>query len=507
MLGKIRRCIIPEDITAVREARELTISIHKTAFDRDNPFFSNGVVVNRNFTAREEDLSKLLNLLKANKNVVIRATRGMGKTSVLAEFARRHSKDFEFVYIDVYGITSQTQLLQTMTTELINSYRTHDGTLNSAGWEILRSTRLKLAALQNEYLATSANDDIRTLAPPTKKDIEIADKAQKRIEIRMCPDCGKPLKWIEKYNRHYCYGCKKYLPRQRRMKDFHIEPGTDLDKTCPSCGQETSFNEKYSHYYCAKCKSYPFVHLRTREPQDFTSSDLAEALELPQKIAHQKDVRVVVMFDEFQNLASFGSKGLLMAMRARFESHPDVSYVFAGCDGEAMHSIFDDPDGPFNKFADTIELGPIPADEMEKFLMSRFASAGGKLARGLAKKIVALSGDYPGHAQRIAHELFHFSKEPSQEDLDKAIRSVIEDQSRTYEHIWEMTSSPLHRSYLIASVTEPLVPHGADFIKRHNLKSRSHVQRAETQLEAKGITRDGEVVDPLFVLWLRSIAD
>ena len=70
-----------------------------------------------------------------------------------------------------------------------------------------------------------------------------------------------------------------------------------------------------------------------------------------------------------------------------------------------------------------------------------------------------------------------------------------------------MTRSPLQKRYLIASVTEPLAPHGADFIKRYGLKSRSHVQRAETQLEAKGVIRDGEVIDPLFVLWLRSIAD
>ena len=27
--------------------------------------------------------------------------------------------------------------------------------------------------------------------------------------IRMCPACGQPLKWSEKYQRHYCYGCKK----------------------------------------------------------------------------------------------------------------------------------------------------------------------------------------------------------------------------------------------------------------------------------------------------------
>jgi len=485
----------------------MATSIYESVSDRNNPFLPSAVVVNKSFAGREEDLSKLINLIEEKKNVMVRAGKAMGKTSFLAEFARRHSKDFEFAYVDVYEMMDQTQLLQTMTRELINSYRTRDGILDSAGWWILRSTRLRLAVLQDVCLATSANDDIRTLAPPTKEDIENANKVQRKIEIQMCQVCGKPLKWIEKYTRHYCYGCKRYLPRQRKMRDAPLEHDADLDKTCPSCGRETSFDERYSHYYCPECKKYPFVHLRRREPQEFTTSDLTEVLDLPQKIAHQKGIQVVVMFDEFQNIASSASKGLLTTMRSRFESHADVHYVFAGSDGQAMRDIFDNPEGPFYKFADTIELGLIPSDEMEKFFMERFASAGGKLPKRLAEKIVALSGNYPGHAQRIAYELFHFSKEPSQEDLDKAIRSVIEDQSRAYKSVWDMIRSPIQRRYLIALVTEPLVPHGTDFIKRYGLKSRSHVQRAETQLDAKGMTLDGEVIDPLFVLWLRSIAN
>ncbi len=35
----------------------------------------------------------------------------------------------------------------------------------------------------------------------------------KSAEIRMCPSCSQPLKFIEKYHRHYCYGCRKYAPK------------------------------------------------------------------------------------------------------------------------------------------------------------------------------------------------------------------------------------------------------------------------------------------------------
>ena len=32
------------------------------------------------------------------------------------------------------------------------------------------------------------------------------------VEVRMCANCGQPLKWIDKYQRDYCYSCKKYAP-------------------------------------------------------------------------------------------------------------------------------------------------------------------------------------------------------------------------------------------------------------------------------------------------------
>jgi len=123
-----------------------------------------------------------------------------------------------------------------------------------------------------------------------------------------------------------------------------------------------------------------------------------------------------------------------------------------------------------------------------------------------ARRIVALGGGYPGHAQRIAHELFHISKEPNVENLDDAILAAVAQQTHVYASTWDAIKSPLQRRYLMASVMEPRASHGEDYIERHGLKSRSHVQRIEKQLEAKGIIKNGEVKDPLFVLWLRSAA-
>jgi hypothetical protein len=71
--------------------------------------------------------------------------------------------------------------------------------------------------------------------------------------------------------------------------------------------------------------------------------------------------------------------------------------------------------------------------------------------------------------------------------------------------MWESVKSPLHRRYLKAIAREPGVIHGHEFIERHRLRSTSHIQRIENQLEAKGIIERGEIVDPLFAVWLLRI--
>ncbi len=69
--------------------------------------------------------------------------------------------------------------------------------------------------------------------------------------VRMCTACGQPLKYIDKYQRFYCYGCKKYAPKDQKLR------GIPEVKKCPECGGDLRFIEKYNEHYCNSCKKYP----------------------------------------------------------------------------------------------------------------------------------------------------------------------------------------------------------------------------------------------------------
>ena len=134
-------------------------------------------------------------------------------------------------------------------------------------------------------------------APEPKAEVVIIEKVspkepeaaqEKPVDVLSCPTCGQPLKFIEKYQRHYCYGCRKYAQKEGApVPEEH--PGL---KTCPDCGSELKFIEKYKEHYCYKCKKYPLkqakkapvavVHAPSK-PQIMTCPKCGDPLKLVEK--------------------------------------------------------------------------------------------------------------------------------------------------------------------------------------------------------------------------------
>lgn len=474
-----------------------------------NPFTYGTIAVGDNFIGRGEEIAALLNLTKLGGSCAIQAPIGMGKSSLLAEFANRHSKEFVFVPIDLAGVTNETALLELVAKETMRAGYGRLQDYPPEAWELLKNPRLRRAVVEDTKSISSDNSISRFITSPMRVTTSLSDRVRLADKgIRMCPRCGFALKWLEKFSRYYCYNCKKYAPVRRTVKSHIKKHGlSPIDEMrCPKCRGSLRFVHRYSEYYCEKCRRYPMIDSKRRISERPTTEDLVEALDLPESIANQKAMRVVVMMDEFQEIATIGNPMILQTMRQRFDMHGNVSYLFAGNSKQTLSQLFQAKSAPFSDFAHWIELGPIQQSQLEKYLMMKFTEAKGRLTKDIADLIVGLSGGYPYYAQKIAHELFHISPSPSYTQAEEAVISVLKHRSPVYSVLWESIRSPLHRKYLLAAANEPRVAHGEEFVRRHSLRSRSHVQKTEKQLETKGIVSDGEIIDPMLVLWLRSIA-
>ncbi|MDZ4714894.1 MAG: AAA family ATPase [Cytophagales bacterium] len=114
-----------------------------------------------------------------------------------------------------------------------------------------------------------------------------------------------------------------------------------------------------------------------------------EILDLAQKIAHQRKVRIVCCIDEFQKVSEWaGGASLLEKLRSHWQKHKEVSYCLYGSKRHLMASMFADSSQPFYRFGETLFLEKIGKDEWVRFLTSEFQRTGKSIEPAVAMDLV-----------------------------------------------------------------------------------------------------------------------
>jgi hypothetical protein len=136
---------------------------------------------------------------------------------------------------------------------------------------------------------------------------------------------------------------------------------------------------------------------------------LAAALELPERIAAADGKRMVVFFDEFQDIATashpFGDPDrLTKQMRAIFQRSPNVSVLFTGSIEHLMRDLFGPSDRALSQFGTFRALSPITAQEWHTGLAARFEQAEVPIDGGAVELLVELGDDHPRATMLIARE-------------------------------------------------------------------------------------------------------
>jgi hypothetical protein len=133
------------------------------------------------------------------------------------------------------------------------------------------------------------------------------------------------------------------------------------------------------------------------------------ALELPERVAVADGKRLILFFDEFQELASarkpYGDpEAVTNRMRAVFQRSTSVSYLFAGSIEHVMRDLFAPSRRAFSGFGSFYSLRPIEAGEWRAGLAARFAEDDCTVADAALGRIVDLGGGHPRATMRIAQQ-------------------------------------------------------------------------------------------------------
>jgi len=234
-------------------------------------------------------------------------------------------------------------------------------------------------------------------------------------------------------------------------------------------------------------------------------------LELPGRIAAERERRAVLVFDEFQEILGLDPH-FPKLMRAVFQEQPEVGHVYLGSKRHVLERIFDDANEPFWRSAKRLEIGTIEEAAFARFLRRRFDATEKGIDDAALNRVLEITGGHPYGTQELAYFLWelvprgHFARPGDVEDaLERALRS----EHNHFAKLWD--DAPYAQRLLILALAEEPTRslYAAEYAERRDLPTKPALQRAIGALVTKEIAgreRDGtyRIIEPFLADWVKS---
>lgn len=232
-------------------------------------------------------------------------------------------------------------------------------------------------------------------------------------------------------------------------------------------------------------------------------------LELLGEVAAERKRRVVIIFDEFQEVIALDSR-FPNLMRAVFQAQPEVSHVYLGSKRHILERIFNDKNEPFWRSAKQLEIGMISPAEFAPFIGKRFAETGKGISDAGLERLLGATGGHPYGTQELAYfvwELTPANAEATIEDVEEALARVLRSEHNHLAQLWD-EAPQAQRQLMLALAKEPSPGiYSSDYQARHGLPPNPTLQTALAGLTKKEIVgRNGEgnycIIEPFMAEWL-----
>jgi hypothetical protein len=236
---------------------------------------------------------------------------------------------------------------------------------------------------------------------------------------------------------------------------------------------------------------------------------LERLLELPGVLGAERERRVALVLDEFQEVVELDPH-LPKLMRSVFQQQPEVAHVYLGSRRHMMERIFNDENEPFWRSAKQMELSVIEPGLFAEYLAARFRETGKAIDGPAAERILELTGGHPYATQELAY--FTWEETPAggsaeAEHVERGLAGVLRSEHAHFSLVWERASRA-QRLVLAALAAEPGRPYTGDYRRRHRLPPATNVQKAlggltKQELVTKGRRGAYALAEPFLAEWVR----
>lgn len=233
-----------------------------------------------------------------------------------------------------------------------------------------------------------------------------------------------------------------------------------------------------------------------------------DILNLCEKIAKEKKLKIIICIDEFQNISEFKNQlSIQKKLRANWQKHQNVAYCLYGSKRHMLMDVFTSQSMPFYKFGDLIFLEKISEKNWIPFLKKRFADTKKTINTKDARYLAQLVECHPYYVQQLAQlSWFRTIDTCTQEIIKDAHENLVLQLSLLFQTRTDELSTT-HINFMKAIIKGEKHPSSKNAIETYQLGTSANVIRIKKALIKKEIIDIQNnafiFLDPVYRHWLQ----
>ena len=242
--------------------------------------------------------------------------------------------------------------------------------------------------------------------------------------------------------------------------------------------------------------------IKPREKPEY----LEKALNL--LVSYSTNQKLLVVFDEFQEVAKYSEAGFEKRLRKVIQGHRNISYIFSGSQKHILIEMFDTAKRAFYKMARSYPLEKIEIRDYTDWAQKLFKKKNVTVDEEIIIDIVERCDYQPMYIQQFLFDLWR-SDIISLDVLEEIQKSIITRQKNQFIVLWDLLTQNQKKALRLLAETEGESIYAAEQLQRVGFNSGSVLQRALLSLVEKEILSKNatfQFQDVMLKKWVQSLS-
>ena len=235
---------------------------------------------------------------------------------------------------------------------------------------------------------------------------------------------------------------------------------------------------------------------------------ISQLLDMPEMMAG-KEKRVIVFFDEFQEIKKLEKINFEALLRSKVQQQQKTNYLFFGSKTHLLKEMFNNRKKAFFNSASQMTIGSLPKQDTIVFLRAKFLLSHIHIDEKTAEYLISVAADVPHYIQFLASEIWqniiNTETVVTKNMVDESAQKILALKSDYYIELFEHRSQS-QKQLLKALTYENKNIFSTDYIRKYRLPAVSTLQRSVRDLLNTGIIEKKEneyfIADPFFKLFM-----